>query len=127
MAKLTSTVTQWMDDQLAQDPALRARVEQRMQELKLEEDLVALRQARGLTQAQVARLLGVSQPVVARWEAGGANLELRTLVRWVTALGGSLDVAVKPIPTMRVVGIRTAAQRYRAGRGSQPRVSRTRG
>lgn len=123
MAKLTNTVTRWLDDQLAQDPALRARVEQRMQELKLEEDLVALRQARGLTQAQVGKLLGVSQPVVARWEAGGANLELRTLVRWVTALGGSLEVSVKPHRGSRVVRIRTAAARHRPrGRALTTRV-----
>ncbi len=111
MAKLTTGTMRWVDEQLAEDPKLRARVERRMQELKLEEDLVALRQARHLTQAQVGRLLGVSQPVVARWEAGGANLELRTLVRWVTALGGSLDVTVKPARATKVVGIRTAGRR----------------
>ncbi len=35
-----------------------------MTELRLEQDLAALRAARGLSQAQLARLLGVSQPAV---------------------------------------------------------------
>jgi transcriptional regulator with XRE-family HTH domain len=103
MAKLTGDVAKWMDAQLRGDPSLRARVARRMNELKLEEDLVALREARGLTQAQLARLVGVTQPAIAKIESGAAkNLQLKTLVRLITALGGRLDVAIRrPAPSIR--------------------------
>ena len=116
MARLTQDVMRWVDNQLAQDPGLRERVEQRMAEMRVEQDLVALREARGLSQAQLAKLLGVSQPAVAKLESGSQNLTLRTLVRVVTALGGDLRVTIRK-PTAKVVGIRTAGRPRAAGAG----------
>lgn len=114
MAKVTHDVMRWVDDQLAADPKLRERVDARLAELRIEQDLVALREARGLSQAQLARLLGVSQPAVAKIESGSENLTLRTLTRVVTALGGELRVTIRKSPA-KVVGIRTAARRRAAG------------
>ena len=71
----------WLKRSLREDPALAARVEKRLAEMRIEQDLIALRQSRGLTQAQLARMLGVSQPAVAKMEAQGGNLEIRTLAR----------------------------------------------
>jgi transcriptional regulator with XRE-family HTH domain len=115
--KLTNDVMQWVDAQLARDPGLRERVEQRMAELRLEEELVALREARGLTQGQLARLLGISQPAVAKIEAGRQrNIGLRTLMNFITALGGELQVRVKAQPA-RVTGLRPASNIvYRSAR-----------
>ncbi|MGH7266232.1 MAG: helix-turn-helix domain-containing protein [Candidatus Rokuibacteriota bacterium] len=102
---------EWVDTQLAQDARLREAVEARLAEMRLEQHLVALREARGLSQQQVARLLGVSQPAIARLESGAApNVELRTLLRVVTALGGRLNLSIEK-PTARVVGIRAPARR----------------
>jgi transcriptional regulator with XRE-family HTH domain len=107
--KLTNDVMRWVDAQLAQDPGLRERVEQRMAELRLEEELVALREARGLTQGQLAKLLGISQPAVAKIEAGRQrNIGLRTLMNFITALGGELQVRVKA-QSARVIGLRPAS------------------
>lgn len=110
MAPVTHDVMRWVDDQLAQDPVLRERVERRMAAMRVEEDLVALREARGLSQAQLAKLLGVSQPAVAKLESGSQNLTLRTLVRVVTALGGEIRLTIRK-PTAKVVGIRTGRRR----------------
>lgn len=97
MAKLTNKVARWMNAKLARDPALGRRVAARMNELRLEEDLLALREARGLTQDQLAKLVGVTQPVIARWESGQVkNMQLKTLLRLTTALGGDLHVAIRP-------------------------------
>jgi hypothetical protein len=49
MATVTHDVMRWVDDQLAQDATLRAAVETRLAELRLEQQLVELREARGLT------------------------------------------------------------------------------
>ncbi|MEO8502134.1 MAG: helix-turn-helix domain-containing protein [Vicinamibacteria bacterium] len=52
------------------------------------------REERGLTQVELARLVGSSQPRVAHMEAGEASVSLDLLVRTLLALGSSLsDVA----------------------------------
>jgi DNA-binding transcriptional regulator YiaG len=51
---------EWVETQLAQDARLREQVEVRLHELRLEQQLVRLRETRGLSQRQVARLVGVS-------------------------------------------------------------------
>ncbi len=60
--------------------------------MRIEQDLIALREQRGLTQAQLARLLGISQPAVARMEAQGGNLEIRTLARAAEVLEADLEI-----------------------------------
>jgi len=60
---------------------------------------VLLRNARtsaGLTQAQLARRLGVAQPVVARLESGSANPTVETLDRALHATGRRLTLATEP-------------------------------
>ncbi len=116
MAKTKADVMEWVDTQLAQDTRLREAVEARLAELRLEQQLAALRQARGLSQGQAARLVGVSQPAIARLESGPVrNVELKTLLRVVTALGGRLNLSIDR-PTARVVRMRTAARRPAAKR-----------
>ena len=82
----------WLKRALREDPALAARVEKRLAEMRIEQDLIALRQSRGLTQAQLARMLGVSQPAVAKMEAQGGNLEIRTLARAAEVLDARLEI-----------------------------------
>jgi transcriptional regulator with XRE-family HTH domain len=50
----------------------------------------------GLTQAELARRLGTTQPAVARLERPGANPTVRTLDRALRATGHRLDVALAP-------------------------------
>jgi len=69
-----------------------------------ERELVALRVAisrtvreirtrRGLTQAEAARLLGLTQPLVSNLENAGVGLSLDLMVRSLIALGGSIHVS----------------------------------
>jgi transcriptional regulator with XRE-family HTH domain len=53
-------------------------------------NVVRLRSARGLTQAQLAEALGVAQPRIAEIERGDANPRLITLSKLAFALGVSL-------------------------------------
>jgi len=48
----------WVDDELEADPRLARAVEDLLVEMKLEQQIVALRERRGLTQRQLAKLLG---------------------------------------------------------------------
>lgn len=52
----------------------------------------------GLTQSEVAALMGTSQSSVARIESGGADLRLSTLQRYAQAVQADLGFAVRPQP-----------------------------
>ncbi len=55
--------------------------------------LAQLRQELGLSQAETARRMGISQPRVSQLEAGDVGqMEVDTLNRYVTALGGHLKL-----------------------------------
>lgn len=60
------------------------------------EALTALRRAGGRSQAELARLMGTSQPAVARLEAGAADARLSTLARYAAALDHELAFALRP-------------------------------
>lgn len=72
-----------------------------------------LREARlaaGLTQAQLAARLGVSQSTVAGWERPGANPTVRTLDRALAATGRRLGA---PVSTARLVDESQIVERLR--------------
>lgn len=97
MARTKREVMAWIDEQLACDAVLRQQVDERLNAMRLEQELTALREARGLSQSQVAQMMGVSQPAIAKIESGKAkNLQLKTLVRMVTALNGQIKIVITP-------------------------------
>ena len=83
---------EWLQSSMLEDPTLAARVAKRLAEMRIEQDLIALRERRGLTQAQLGKMLGVSQPAVAKMEAEGGNLEIRTLARAAEVLDARLEI-----------------------------------
>lgn len=60
------------------------------------------RMAAGLTQADLARRLGVGQPAVARLESKRANPRISTLERALLATGSRLVVGVAPVEQANV-------------------------
>jgi predicted transcriptional regulator len=107
MGRVTYEVMPWIEDRLAREPELRKQVDARLAELRIEQELIRLREAQGLSQSQLAKLLGVSQPAIAKIESGSENLTLRTLLRVVTALGGAIRFQVLKPRRAKVVGIRS--------------------
>ena len=59
------------------------------------DDLVAARQARSLSQADVAGLMGTSQPAVARLESGATDVRLSTHSRYADAVGHDVSWRVR--------------------------------
>jgi predicted transcriptional regulator len=53
-------------------------------------ELVAQRQAAGLSQTAVAALMGTSQSAVARLESGATDVRASTLERYASAVGGEI-------------------------------------
>jgi len=86
---------QWRK-QLLSDPDTRAIYEQEAAKKELWLQLVEARMDAGLTQAQMARRLGVSQAQVSRIEQRGYDAyTLTTLRKYVQAIGNGLRVEVK--------------------------------
>jgi len=60
--------------------------------------LARLRARAGLSQAALARLVGTSQPAVARLESGRHDVQLSSLIRYAKALGLRLDLVEDAAP-----------------------------
>ena len=86
---------QWIDGELEKNVDLRREVDLLVNRMKLEQDLVALRERLGLSQREVARRLGTSQPYVAKIESGCIkNLGVKTLVKYALAVGGTVSIRI---------------------------------
>jgi transcriptional regulator with XRE-family HTH domain len=95
---LTNSTVAAIDQRTKDDLDFAAAVEAEMQAMHIEQELVALRNASGLSQRQLAAKLGVKQPVIAKLEAGKSrNVGLQTLVRAVKAMNGRIKVSIAPI------------------------------
>jgi HTH-type transcriptional regulator/antitoxin HipB len=92
-------------ERLRNDPEYQAIYDEEAAKSELWLQLVEARQAAGLTQAELAKRLGVSQAQVARIEKRGYDAyTLTTLRRYIQALGPEyrLDVSVRRIDPSRV-------------------------
>ena len=86
---------QWRE-KLWADPEYRAIYEEEAAKSELWLQLVEARQAAGLTQAEMAQRMGVSQAQVSRIEKHGYDAyTLTTLRRYVAALGEGFSLEVK--------------------------------
>ena len=66
-------------------------------EMKIEEQLADLRRKRGISQAKLAEMMGVKQPLIARMESGGVkNLTLATVARTAATLGARVEFHLVP-------------------------------
>jgi transcriptional regulator with XRE-family HTH domain len=72
----------------------KARVSERVSELKTEMALAELRQARERSQEELGRVLKVNQPAVAKLERR-TDMYVSNLRRYVEALGGRLEITAR--------------------------------
>ncbi|WP_343554394.1 helix-turn-helix transcriptional regulator [Pantoea sp.] len=70
------------------------RIAQKAEKLRQEIALSQLREELNLSQTELARAIGVSQPTLAKMENPGNDPRLSTLKRYVAALGGELRIDV---------------------------------
>ena len=66
-------------------------------EFSIADALIRARVEAGLTQADVAVRLGVTQPAVARMESG-RNISLKSVARYAGAIGRPITLEVMPKP-----------------------------
>jgi len=60
--------------------------------------IVAARQRSQLTQAELARRAGTSQPVISAYEHGRRDPSVRTLARLIAAAGERLEISAVALP-----------------------------
>jgi DNA-binding XRE family transcriptional regulator len=89
---LTYTFEDWQKERLG-DPEFVAEV----QALEPGYQIARLRLARGLTQAQLAEMVGTKQPSIARLEKGETSPDLAFLKKLAGALGARIEVNVIPL------------------------------
>ena len=83
----------WQKERL-RDPEFAAEV----QTLEPGYQIARLRLARGLTQAQLAAMVGTKQPSIARLEKGESSPDLAFLKKLAWALDARIEVNVIPLP-----------------------------
>ena len=92
-----------LSEPIMADPRRRERVEQHKRAIMAALELAAVREARDITQEEMANVMAVSQANVSRIEHQG-DLYLSTLSGYVAALGGRLEVnAVFPDETLPII------------------------
>jgi transcriptional regulator with XRE-family HTH domain len=90
------TSDELLAEQLANDPAFRAEWERTALARGVAVALVRYRAERGLAQKDLADRLGMTQPQVARLEAGDVNPRIDTLMRLASELDIEFTIDVRP-------------------------------
>ncbi|GAA0634503.1 helix-turn-helix domain-containing protein [Sporichthya brevicatena] len=92
-------------------PGAADRVKEIEDELRLAAGLTALREQAGLSQRELAKRIGVSQPRIAAIERA-RNVTLDVLEQYITAVGGRLELTVvKGDETIALTGLTPARTR----------------
>src|SRR6266853_3408975 len=107
MVRITDLHKKWM-----KEPKYRRAYEALEEEFVLASAVIDVRNRAGLTQGDLARKMGTTQPVVARLESGRVRPSMRTLERLAEATGSRLLISFEP---------RSAKRRNRVGGASRPR------
>jgi transcriptional regulator with XRE-family HTH domain len=99
MARITEMHKRWM-----KEPKYRKAYEALEDEFAVAKAVIAARNRAGLTQMELARKMGTTQPVVARMESGRIQPSLRTLQRLAQATGSRLTIRFEPSHAERTAG-----------------------
>jgi DNA-binding XRE family transcriptional regulator len=110
--KKTTNFDRYLAGQL-RDPAFARRYRQAEEEWNVALQLAALREGRGLTQRDVARLVGTTQQQISRMESADyRGHSLSALRKVATALGGRVRVLIESAPAKPRRGARIPAGRH---------------
>lgn len=91
MARIADMHRTWM-----KEPKYRKAYEALEDEFVMASAVIDARNRAGLTQKELARKMGTTQPVVARLESGRTRPSMRTLERLAKATGSRLLISFQP-------------------------------
>ncbi len=95
MAKAETIPYSKVRAKMMREPEFREAIAEPDPKFEIYAALTRARAESGLSQLEVARRMGTSQPAVARIEAGTHSPTLSTLRAYVEALGAKLEIRVK--------------------------------
>ena len=99
MARISDMHKKWM-----KEPKYRKAYEALEEEFALASAVMDVRNPAGLTQEELARKMGTTQPVVARLESGRTRPSMRTLERLAKATGSRLLISFEPFDAKKSTG-----------------------
>ena len=99
MARIVDMHKKWM-----REAKYRKAYEAIEEEFALASAVMDVRTRSGLTQEELTRKMGTTQPVVARLESGRGRPSMRTLERLAEATGSRLLIRFEPIDAKRPAG-----------------------
>ena len=88
------TLDEVMAEEIRGDKERELSIEVERAKLILAEKLVEIRERQGITQAGLAKKLGVTQQVISRIEGGENNLTLNTLIKLMAVYGIVLKIGL---------------------------------
>ncbi len=91
---MSDFLVEMIEERTVRNPEFPALVEAALNRRELLRMLAAERLAAGLTQTEVAAVLGTSQSQVARLESGNVDAKLSTISRFAVALGKRIEFRV---------------------------------
>jgi transcriptional regulator with XRE-family HTH domain len=84
---------------MLKNPAVKAAYDAQAEEFELLDELLKARRRAGLTQTEVAALMGTQTPAIARLESGGGSKRhspsIATLRKYAAAVGCRLEVKLR--------------------------------
>jgi len=91
MARISDLHKKWI-----KEPSYKKAYDALEEEFVLASAVMDVRNRAGLTQEELARKMGTTQPVVARLESGRTRPSMRTLERLAAATGSRLLISFEP-------------------------------
>lgn len=86
----------FLEEQLRDDPELRAEYDALEDEFSLVQALLDARRSSGLTQKELAERTGMAQSDISRLERGAGNPSLKTLRRLAAGMGMRVRIEFRP-------------------------------
>jgi len=99
MARISEMHKRWM-----KEPKYRKAYDALEDEFAVARAVITARNRAGLTQLELARKMGTTQPVVARMEGGRIQPSVRTLRRLAQATGTKLTIRFEPFHSEGAAG-----------------------
>jgi ribosome-binding protein aMBF1 (putative translation factor) len=100
-----SSVNDWFAEEEARHPGFLAEIDEEVERMALAHKLRELREAAGLSQAQLAKRVGTKAPGIARLESGRFAPRIGVLRKVASALGARLridfDASKNPSPARK--------------------------
>lgn len=96
-AKSEKPFGDWLEGKI-DEWGLREAVEEEVGRLMLQQKIAERRRRLGISQSELAKRTGVSQPMIAKFESGRfKNITIHTLVRAAHALGAGVKIDLVPL------------------------------